>query len=955
MKTNGINFIRFSNGAEITRAALFAKTIGKGTVFDDVINGSNGADTLQGGRGNDKLYGGLGADTYIFRRGDGSDLIDEGYQGTTLNRLVLPDHNPEDISLVQLNDNGDTLARLGNGDEILLVGQASYIGRIRVFEFGNGVIWNDARIAEAIAEDNGKFGYENLKGTTNVDVLQGTAADEIYDGVSGSDIFVYNRGGGRDVVTWRDNIGNDTLDIRGYNLADALIFNSPNGSNEIVIRFGNGDEVIVVGNDVKNFKFDDQTLNRTQIIDIITKRQTTSGHDYLIGQSNVTSYTPLQGDDFIDLHNATVTFRRGDGWDTFIDGTLYNTLVIEGYEPNEVTVNEIGFWHYLISFEGTDDQIDFHSSYISYYGLGFGVDEIQFASGAIWDLATIRAMASANVLNGNAFTAATEANQIISRPESELPPVIAEDAPTQVFNGGGGDDRIILYDNGPSEERSFSAADFGTTSVVHYARGDGQDTVDAGRVFDLLLSDLNPNEIEILYVAQDTASSESYFVRVIGTTDGVWIKNGVGNLNSIRFADETVWDQQAIDLAAELFIEAPVEPPVGGGVIYVGAADETIVSTGADEYYIQYSNDGVTGVTHYVYARGGGFDTIDETAATETSQAAPDTVLMSDINSTEIEVVAYTNSEDGVVDTWLDLIVSETDFLSIRGGYSSVGISVEAVSSISGVTFADGVTLTLAQLSALATTVTSGPDYQSGSFVFDRNTGTGDFYKSWYYEDTLSLVDVLPSEITIATDAEEGGWVLNVAGRVGDGSDDSRIHMAATQFPTVVLDNDVVVPVEFLEQILESGSALPSDIASRSLVGTAAFTSGVDIGFYVLSSDVRYVDGGDFPIAIQFLDLSLADTSPSQVTWELTATHLIAHIAGLLGDGSDDITLLNRLQNGLPPITVTFDDNTYWQLQDIIAQLPAPIPVELTGTAAADYINFDGTGIDPFARHACYC
>ncbi len=100
---NGINFIRFSNGAEISREMLFAKTVGKGTVFDDEIFGSNGADTLQGGRGNDKLYGGWDADTYIFRRGDGSDLIDEAYQGSTLNRLLLPDHTPEDISLVQLN------------------------------------------------------------------------------------------------------------------------------------------------------------------------------------------------------------------------------------------------------------------------------------------------------------------------------------------------------------------------------------------------------------------------------------------------------------------------------------------------------------------------------------------------------------------------------------------------------------------------------------------------------------------------------------------------------------------------------------------------------------------------------------------------------------------------------------------------------------------------------------
>ncbi len=181
------------------------------------------------------------------------------------------------------------------------MGLTTYNGRIRVFEFGNGVVWNETGIAQAIAEDNGKFGYLNVKGTTNVEVLQGTAADEIYDGVNGNDFYVYNRGGGRDVIASANNSGSGTLDIRGYNLADALIFSGLHSSAEIVIRFENGDEVIATGINVQNFKFDDQTLNRAQIIDIIAKRQTTSGHDYVIGQSNVTNYTPLQGDDFINL------------------------------------------------------------------------------------------------------------------------------------------------------------------------------------------------------------------------------------------------------------------------------------------------------------------------------------------------------------------------------------------------------------------------------------------------------------------------------------------------------------------------------------------------------------------------------------------------------------------------------------------------------------------------------
>lgn len=44
---------------------------------NNVLDGGAGSDTLYGGAGNDVLIGGSGADTYVFNRGDGSDLIRE--------------------------------------------------------------------------------------------------------------------------------------------------------------------------------------------------------------------------------------------------------------------------------------------------------------------------------------------------------------------------------------------------------------------------------------------------------------------------------------------------------------------------------------------------------------------------------------------------------------------------------------------------------------------------------------------------------------------------------------------------------------------------------------------------------------------------------------------------------------------------------------------------------------
>ena len=58
-----------------------------GSEDDDVLIGTDGfSDTLSGGAGNDVLDGGTGKDTYVFRRGDGSDQITEIPVGAAIRR-----------------------------------------------------------------------------------------------------------------------------------------------------------------------------------------------------------------------------------------------------------------------------------------------------------------------------------------------------------------------------------------------------------------------------------------------------------------------------------------------------------------------------------------------------------------------------------------------------------------------------------------------------------------------------------------------------------------------------------------------------------------------------------------------------------------------------------------------------------------------------------------------------
>ena len=56
----------------------------KGDRKDNVITGSAGDNTIYGGAGNDTLYGGYGKNTYVYRSGDGNDLIMGYGEGDTL-------------------------------------------------------------------------------------------------------------------------------------------------------------------------------------------------------------------------------------------------------------------------------------------------------------------------------------------------------------------------------------------------------------------------------------------------------------------------------------------------------------------------------------------------------------------------------------------------------------------------------------------------------------------------------------------------------------------------------------------------------------------------------------------------------------------------------------------------------------------------------------------------------
>jgi Ca2+-binding RTX toxin-like protein len=136
-----------------------------GGAADDAVFGEADADRLRGGGGEDSLFGGLGNDTASGNAGD--DIVN--------------------------GDEGLDLLYGGDGDDTV-----------------NGGI--DADRVYGGAGDDVVFG-----GAGN-DTLYGGAGDDTISGSTGTDVFVFNRNQGVDVITTFSD-GTDKLDLRAFDFA----------------------------------------------------------------------------------------------------------------------------------------------------------------------------------------------------------------------------------------------------------------------------------------------------------------------------------------------------------------------------------------------------------------------------------------------------------------------------------------------------------------------------------------------------------------------------------------------------------------------------------------------------------------------------------------------------------------------------------------------------------------
>jgi Ca2+-binding RTX toxin-like protein len=248
----------------------------------DEINGEGGDDVLRGGAGPDLLEGGDGNDTYLYRTGDGFDIINNLDSDGGRDVLRFEEGiSPSDISLTRDRTNL-VLTFAGGGVSVVSYfqddGENSFA--LDAIEFHDGTTWDYDYVVSHLTL--GTVINDSLYGNASGDVLEGFAGNDTLYGSGGDDQL--SGGEGADRLYGQegaDTLSGDSEDdwlyggagddsLQGGSGSDSLVgglgndaLNGGAGDDDYYYRLGDGQDVIdnAGGGDDRLF-FTDVTRDR---------------------------------------------------------------------------------------------------------------------------------------------------------------------------------------------------------------------------------------------------------------------------------------------------------------------------------------------------------------------------------------------------------------------------------------------------------------------------------------------------------------------------------------------------------------------------------------------------------------------------------------------------------------------------------------------------------------------
>lgn len=335
----------------------------KGSLRNDVLNGTAGADRIQGLGGNDRLYGHGGNDSLeggggddLLQGGAGSDTIDGGIGSDTLDYSnwshgirLRPTNDTQNESGKGLVEEWDAARNVLSTDTF--VGIENVIGSA-----GADYIWMDWT-ANAI---RGGDGDDHLIGGPGDDHIYGEAGDDELDAGDGSDFL--DGGAGTDTVFWWTSryywtpsvdLATGRITYAGHDLVDTVVnienvrgdmgHNFIGGDGVANVLMGIGGDDVIEGRGGNDLLIGDQATRPTSSSQIGQDRISGGdGNDVIVGDA---------GDDLLSGGSGADRFEFdvGSGHDRITDFqsgmdsiALFGGLAISAWELRDSDGDGVG-------------------------------------------------------------------------------------------------------------------------------------------------------------------------------------------------------------------------------------------------------------------------------------------------------------------------------------------------------------------------------------------------------------------------------------------------------------------------------------------------------------------------------------------------------------------------------------------------------------------------------------
>ena len=624
----GVDRIVFDDGSVWTEDTLRRMWINsKMTDGNDSVSGFVSGDIFIAKKGDDQLAGGGGADTYVYNRGDGHDILTEEMNQSTADRLVIHGVDPSAVTIIRQGNDAKLLiaeSAPGAGDAGSIVNRNILDGEfgrgVETVLFDNGTVWTEASMRVKILADASTNGDDTISGFNGNDTITGGKGNDTLSGGGSNDTYVYNRGDGEDIINEEMNGGTgDKLVLRGITPSQVSLVRIGNDAKIVVAESapgaGDGGSILnryivdgSYGRGVDSIVFDDGTVwSEGYIRQILVSSSQTDGNDTITGTSSAETFQGGLGNDTISggAGNDTYIYERGDGNDIILDDMNQGTgdrLILQGILQSQVTLVRNGNDAKLVIAEsapGAGDGGSIVNKLILDGAYGRGVDIVVFEDGTTWSQTQMQQ----RMLDD----AATDGDDIISGFSS-----------SNILRGKKGNDQLSGQ---------------GGSDYYYYAYGDGDDritdAINGGTADRLYLTDLNAKDVVLVRSGNDiilkfhTAGSTSTFTGSIILTYN-WDPQFAKGIEYLQFADGTVWN----DAQIKSFVFA------------MGTTANNVMTgtTGNNNFFADAGDDTITGLAGNDYINGAaGFDTAVFAGLLATYQivTANGKVSVVDANTTE--------------------------------------------------------------------------------------------------------------------------------------------------------------------------------------------------------------------------------------------------------------------------------------------------------------------------------